>query len=61
MNIPYKKEFDKDGNLLNSIVNKYQSRTLVQFIEIKDNKIPIFYPNRRERKEKLKNFKKDNL
>lgn len=50
MNKPYVKQFDKEGKLLNPIQDKYFSKTLIQFIELKGNQVPVYYPNRKERR-----------
>lgn len=51
MNKSYVKQFDKEGKLLNPIKGKYMSKTLIQFIEVKGNQVPVYYPNRKERRE----------
>lgn len=63
-NQPYIKEFDSNGELLNPIVGKYESKTFLGTQKITDEfnqikYVPVYLPNRRERRNK--SFAKNEL
>jgi len=56
-NQPYIKKFDNNGELLNPIVGKYESKTFLGTQKITDDfnqvrYVPIYLPNRNERRNK---------
>jgi uncharacterized coiled-coil DUF342 family protein len=55
MNKPYVKQFDKDGDIINPIIGKYESKVFLGTRKVVDEFqqtrfIEMFFPNRQERK-----------
>ena len=52
MNEPYVKQFDENGDLLNPIKDKYESKTFLKMEvnELTKEETPLYSPNRKERR-----------